>query len=515
MSNQADPQPKTGKPPDKKLKSASAPPEPTGVDAWLAKIGVVRTSSSGPVAPKKRRISRAEKDAQRTRWLKIGLAVAGSAIILLLAGGALNEYFLKPRKVLASVQSDDITREDYWKYRSHTLIQQALQYQQFAYLYQGEQQQQYLALSQQAQAELETVWGSTDVDEATLARMIDDKIYLHGMEDLGLSISDDDLQVFVDQQFADPDAPVTTPTPAPTLIPERAEWATQTAVAVEAQNQTGSPVASPAAIDSEAGTPTAAVGSDANLASPAAASPVDPVVAQETAQANYDSYADDVLTDAHMSKSDYERLIAKPALARQNVLAYFTDQVGQSGEQVHASHILVGTNELAEQLYAQVSSDPDSFGAVAAESSIDQGTASNGGDLGWFPRGTMVLPFEEVAFSLEPGEIAPPFQTEFGWHIVMVTETDPDRALTDEQISQSSQTLTDRWLEEQRQTMSIDTPIEPTPTPAVSQFIPPADAPPVVPEEIGTPVNGETLPQAATPVAGTPSSPQPAATPAG
>ena len=127
----------------------------------------------------------------------------------------------------------------------------------------------------------------------------------------------------------------------------------------------------------------------------------------------------------------------------------------------------------------------------------------------------MVLPFEEVAFSLEPGQIAPPFQTEFGWHIVMVTETDPDRALTDEQISQSSQTLTDRWLEDQRQTMSIDSPIEPTPTPAVSQFIPPADAPPVVPEEIGTPVDGATIPQAASPVVGIPASPQPEATPAG
>ena len=151
----------------------------------------------------------------------------------------MNEYFLKPRKVLASVQSDDITREDYWKYRSHTLIQQALQYQQYAYLFQGDQQQQYLALSQQAQNELGTVWGSTDVDEQTLARMIDDKIYLHGMEDLGLSISDDDLQMFVAQQFADPDAPIATPTPGPTLIPERAEWATQTATALVAQEQAG------------------------------------------------------------------------------------------------------------------------------------------------------------------------------------------------------------------------------------------------------------------------------------
>ena len=249
--------------------------------------------------------------------------------------------------------------------------------------------------------------------------------------------------------------------------------------------------------------------------SPEAATPVDPVVAQETAQANFDSYADDVLTDAHMSKSDYERLIAKPALARQNVLAYFTDQVGQSGEQVQAAHILVGTQELADQLYAQVSANPETFGAVAAESSIDQGTAANGGDLGWFPRGTMVLPFEEVAFSLAAGEIAPPFQTEFGWHILMVNDTDPDRALTDEQISQSSKTLNDRWLEEQRQSMSIDTPIEPTPTPAVSQFIPPADAPPVIPEEIGTPINGETSPISATPVAGLPGSPQPEPTPSG
>ena len=116
------------------------------------------------------------------RW---GVAAAGLLALIVLAGGLLYEYVIKPNQTLATVGSVSISRQDYWKSRAIDLYEQALQYQDFAQFVGPEQQGQYLALAQQSLAQLPTVWGSTDVDPASLEKMIDDQIYLQGMDDLG------------------------------------------------------------------------------------------------------------------------------------------------------------------------------------------------------------------------------------------------------------------------------------------------------------------------------------------
>ncbi len=88
--------------------------------------------------------------------------------------------------------------------------------------------------------------------------------------------------------------------------------------------------------------------------------------------------------------------------------------------QVKASHILVKTEEEAKNLYNEIKSGKD-FAELAMEySSCPSGR--NGGDLGFFPKGVMVKPFEDAAFSLEVGELSQPVQTQFGWHLILVTD---------------------------------------------------------------------------------------------
>ena len=101
-------------------------------------------------------------------------------------------------------------------------------------------------------------------------------------------------------------------------------------------------------------------------------------------------------------------------------------------EEVHAAHIMKMTPRGGEATAGQAKKDIDSlyqvvlagadFAEVASANSDDKGSAMRGGDLGWFGRGMMVQPFEDITFSMQPGEMSEPFATRFGWHFVKLYE---------------------------------------------------------------------------------------------
>ncbi|SIO49037.1 peptidyl-prolyl cis-trans isomerase C [Rhodovulum sp. ES.010] len=87
----------------------------------------------------------------------------------------------------------------------------------------------------------------------------------------------------------------------------------------------------------------------------------------------------------------------------------------------HASHILVESEEDALALLAEIENGAD-FATLAKENSVGP-SGPNGGDLGWFTAGMMVKPFEVAVVELEPGGVAGPVQTQFGWHVIKLHET--------------------------------------------------------------------------------------------
>ena len=106
----------------------------------------------------------------------------------------------------------------------------------------------------------------------------------------------------------------------------------------------------------------------------------------------------------------------------QDAQAYYdANKDSFKADEVTASHILVESEDTAKEVLAKLKAGGD-FAALAKEYSIDTQTKDNGGSLGTFGRGQMVKEFEDAAFALKPGEISEPVKSEYGYHIIKVTD---------------------------------------------------------------------------------------------
>jgi peptidyl-prolyl cis-trans isomerase C len=89
--------------------------------------------------------------------------------------------------------------------------------------------------------------------------------------------------------------------------------------------------------------------------------------------------------------------------------------------QIKASHILVKTESEAIDIKNQIDTGKIDFPHAAGKYSLCP-SGGDGGDLGWFGKGMMVKPFEDAAFSAELNKVTNPIQTQFGWHLILVTD---------------------------------------------------------------------------------------------
>jgi peptidyl-prolyl cis-trans isomerase D len=136
-------------------------------------------------------------------------------------------------------------------------------------------------------------------------------------------------------------------------------------------------------------------------------------------------------------------LLSKVELKPEDPRKYYDEHQSEFGqsEERHAAHILISVaakatqaeqdaaKARAEHLLQQVKANPASFAELAKQNSQDPGSAANGGSLGFFGKGMMVKPFEDVAFMLKPGEVSDLVKSDFGYHIIKLLEIKPGRIL--------------------------------------------------------------------------------------
>ncbi len=116
------------------------------------------------------------------------------------------------------------------------------------------------------------------------------------------------------------------------------------------------------------------------------------------------------------------RLEHMPKIQDQDIQHYYQQHLDEFTvpEQVHARHIIVGSEKKAYRLLQQLRQHRDRFSSLAATYSLDDSNKARGGDLNWFPRGVMLKPFDDAVFSLKVHGLSHPVKTRFGWHIIEV-----------------------------------------------------------------------------------------------
>jgi peptidyl-prolyl cis-trans isomerase C len=131
----------------------------------------------------------------------------------------------------------------------------------------------------------------------------------------------------------------------------------------------------------------------------------------------------DVVRTSSMTELLFKKFTAGKEPTEEELKAEYNSRIAQLPKmEFHARHILVDDEAKAKDLIAQLDKGAG-FEKLAKENSKD-GSAAEGGDLGWFMPSQMVKPFADALQQLEIGKYsAVPVKSEFGWHIIKLEET--------------------------------------------------------------------------------------------
>ncbi len=405
-------------------------------------------------APTRKQIALSRREKEQLRLIYIGLGAVAALIVIVLAIGLYQTYVLEPNSPVASVDGGNISTREYQnrvRYERFLLdnqLEQVLQ-QQAALAQPGNEQlaqilgPQFQQMAQQIQLQRSTV------DRQALEDIIEDRLVEAETQKRGLTASSEEVTEAINRILAQQAGGYTAQEVTETAT-ARAVASATAALWTPTPTFTPSPTLTPTAVitPSDVITPTA---TPADTPTPAP-TPTPVVIAEDTLKTDYTNWLKTLADNTGLDETQYRQIIQANVL-KDKLQQAIGDEVSQMAEQAHARHILVETEDEAKKVIERLNKGED-FEALAEELSKDSGSASQGGDLGFVPRGRFVKPVDDAVFSLSIGQVSEPIETDFGWHVIEVLERG-ERELSPTDYRQNQRQAYNDWLTEARAAANV------------------------------------------------------------
>ena len=340
-----------------------------------------------PAGVTKKHLARAEREQIQRRWILFGSSVVAVAIIGLLIAGWVDLNLLP----VATISGENVSTA-YFRGRVR--------------LYQAELINQLYYQGETADLIAQSLGYEEIIAQEVLNRITEDILIRQEAERRGYVVSEEDIDKTIAESFGyysqGTPTKIPTSTPDPTDLAEASITPTITEGPSPTPSSTFTPGPSPTVTPTRTPFPTATL------------------ITEESYLESFEQNLKELNDLYGITEKDF-RDQYRNLLYRKRLFEDFESEIPQEQEQVHAKHILVESEDTA-LLILRLLEEGSQWDELAAKYSSDVTNKDRGGDLGWFPRGTMLKPFEESAFSAPVGEIVGPIETEEGWHLIYVLE---------------------------------------------------------------------------------------------
>ncbi|TET98798.1 MAG: hypothetical protein E3J30_05980 [Anaerolineales bacterium] len=381
------------------------------------------TKKRAPLRTTKKHLARAERERIQSRWL-LGVTIAIAVVAIGILGyGWFDSAYVQPKKTIAIVNGDTITKGEFQgrvRIFQRELMSQLNSYVQMEQFFASDPQT--IASIRELQNQIRTQLAYPEIiGQDVIIAMIREALVRQEAERLGIHVLPENVERQIQQNFGFyPDG---TPTPFPTPTPD----ATRMAEIAVVSEPTTEP--SPTSTLPQTPFPTAT-----------------PYVL-EAYEDDYELFLDS-LSAFDISESDFIAYV-EAQLLEDKLREQFQPEIEDKAEHVLIQHIFTLEEEIAQEALEQLESG-DVWDDIVLEYSQDPSSRESSGDLGWNTLNDLVALFGQmgiVAFSAPVIEVVGPIESQQGWHILRVMDRQ-DREISQAAYQEAVDNAFEAWIAE-------------------------------------------------------------------